>query len=181
MVLHKRDLKVYISDKIKSQNIYISEFIKDKSISNIDFEVYLDSNSINLQTKFSWGIPKRKSLIKSIFIGRDIGSIAIIKKREGFEMYDTFQVVDGKERLLSIIYYTNNVFPVNLKGKCYYYKDLAESLKLAIDEYSINIKHISNYPLMTEEEKIKWYIHLNYPKNKTHEKHIGLLESKITK
>ena len=71
---------------------------------NIDFDVYLPSIGKNLQRELCWTLEQKRELINSILIGRHIPHFAIISIIDpNDQKEEIFQVIDGKQRLSSMI------------------------------------------------------------------------------
>ena len=70
-----------------------------------DFDVYLPSKTMNLQRPLVWTQAQKEALIESIIVKRFIPPISAIYTDES-----VYQVIDGKQRLTTLIAYLNNEF-----------------------------------------------------------------------
>lgn len=116
---------------------------------NYNLEIQTD-----FQRKYKWKLAQQKEYIESMFkgcmSGRDIYFNCPNWQRTG--KTGVMKVVDGQQRLTTILRFTNNKFKVF--GK-YYYKDF---LFIPEDRAGI-VFHINN--LKTKNEEIDWYVMLN--------------------
>lgn len=137
----------------------IASSLRYLSNQKLDFDVYLPTRNKNLQRDFVWNLDQKRELILSVLYGRHITHLSIINKSD-----DTFEIIDGKQRLSTMIDFYNDKFTILLENKEYYYKDLPEDYKLAIK--SLNIRYyIVNEEFekpITDEDKISWFKFLNF-------------------
>src|SRR6478735_11042092 len=82
----------------------------------IDYNVYLSSKNKNLQRDFVWSLEQKRELIYSIFMERNIPALSLINLYNE-DTLDTFQVIDGKQRLSTMIAFYNNEFDIIIDGK----------------------------------------------------------------
>ena len=90
---------------------------------SIDFDVPLYSHpqKVNLQRPYVWNADQQKELILSILKGIQLPPVALI--RSGKDT-GTYFVIDGKQRLLTLIKYVERAFAINVEAKDYYWDDL---------------------------------------------------------
>lgn len=104
------------------------------------------------QRGFVWDDADRESLIESIFSNIDIGKFVFIKR--GFVSLDTpyYEILDGKQRLNTLLGFYENRFPY--KGK--YFNDLSARDRDVFLNHHVSVaecngddkKHVLNYFLM---------------------------------
>ena len=74
---------------------------------------YLNDSKINLSPVFQrghvWSVKQRSGLIKNILLGRPIPAIFLFKKSDGSKYL--YNILDGKQRIESIILFINNKRP----------------------------------------------------------------------
>ena len=70
---------------------------------------------------------------------------------------DTYEVLDGQQRTISICQYVEGNFSVNIDGDAKYYHNLTETEKEKIDNYELSVWVVEG----TEEEKLKWFRKIN--------------------
>lgn len=78
-----------------------------------DFDPHL--KGLPLQRGFVWSLKMKQDLIESIYKNKFIGSVVVVDK------VGKISVIDGKQRLSTILDFVNNKFP-DLSG--HFYKDL---------------------------------------------------------
>lgn len=152
------------------------DYIKHGWLS-IDFDVFLPEYGENLQREYCWSLKQKQELIRSIMKGIYIPPVAFIQcrffndasKRNKLEL----QVIDGKQRISSVIDFVENKFPLNENGKKYYFKDLDCMTQNDILLFSFKAVWISSadYDPVSDDDKLDWYDSLNYygtPQEKTH-------------
>ncbi|RTK94337.1 MAG: DUF262 domain-containing protein [Neisseriaceae bacterium] len=131
----------------------------------LDMYVYLPTIDKFLQRPFVWTLEQQKELIKSYFLGRPIPSITIINlenKTNGC----TYQVIDGKQRLLSINSFVSGLFAIELNGVEYYYNDLPEYWKKSIKglhdiQFVEAVEEFGGNGKFTDQDKIDWFKFIN--------------------
>ena len=103
-----------------------------------------------------WTLEDKVSLIESIFLGADIGKFV-------FACYDTqdwkktncnYEIIDGKQRLLTLIEFYENRFAY--KGK--YYNDLSAADKATIRSKVVSVCELEDY---SKETILRIFIMLN--------------------
>ena len=112
-----RDLKI----KLSSPEMYLCQ-VKDLPNCKLDFNVFLPKRGIDLQREKVWTLLQKRELIMSIFIGRYIPCVAIASMIDYSDIKnsDTLQVIDGKQRLTTLIDFLNDEFSVVLDGDEYF-------------------------------------------------------------
>lgn len=142
----------------------------------IDFDVFLPTKNMNLQRGLVWTDLQKQELILSVF-KQKFGShngVRLIPPFHAVKLSDTeFQIIDGKQRLTTIISYYNNEFPIEINGEKYFYNDLDRQLQNAISGFSVELIIKYNYDddPVTDEDKISWFELINYsgtPQEKSH-------------
>lgn len=146
---------------------------------DIDFDVYLPTRGINLQRPFVWTLQQKRELIHSLFIGRHIPHCAIlniINKED--DKKDILQVIDGKQRLSTMIEFINNGFYIDLEGQLYLFEDLPTEYQRAIDCYNFRY-YVINEPWdnrITDDQKVSWFTFINFAGTPQDEKHLNKLK-----
>ena len=166
---------------------------------NIDFNVFLPTKGIKLQRDFVWTLEQKRELIMSILIGRHIPHMAIVniiiddeKKYTDLigrhiphmtkvsiiiddekKNTDLYQIIDGKQRLSTMIDFYQNKFTIVIDDIEYYFNDLPDDYQKCISHYHFRYYLINeDYDKpMTDEQKIMWFKFLNFsgtPQDKEH-------------
>jgi len=144
---------------IKLGNPEVICFAKTLLTKGFDMDVHLPSKGINLQRDFCWSLFQQRELIWSMLLERNIPPVVLLCQGE----YEVFQVIDGKQRLSSIISFLKNEFPIDIEGKDYLYCNLPNDYKLAIDLFPIKAQ-IAYEGLVgfTDEAKIELFARINF-------------------
>ena len=66
---------------------------------------------------------------------------------------DTYEILDGQQRTLSVMQYLQHKFPITLSGKAYYCDSLPDDLYKALIDYSFMIYVCEG----EESEKLEWF------------------------
>jgi hypothetical protein len=134
---------------------------------DFDFDVYLPSKGINLQRPLVWTEFQKEQLVYSIFKGLKLPNISVLKHfptdahRERRDYI--YQVIDGKQRLTTLISFIDNEFSVDWKGKLYFFDDLHPYLQSDFYE-SITSNIGFDYPneRVSDDAKIAWFEMINF-------------------
>lgn len=70
---------------------------------------------------------------------------------------DTYEVLDGQQRTISISQYVNKEFAVKVNGNDKFYQNLTETERKQIEDYELTIYICEG----TEEEKLEWFKIIN--------------------
>ena len=130
---------------------------------NIDFDVYLPTKNRNLQRGDVWTLQQKQSLIFSMLCERPIPRISVIEIVDD-EMPYKIQVVDGKQRLKSILTFVDNQFHIEFNGCYYFFKDLPQAHQNRILHYHIGSFCVYDYGdnNIADAFKIEWFDYLNF-------------------
>lgn len=119
-----------------------------------DFDVWLPSRQMNLQRPLVWTLEQQRSLIESVIVRRAIPPISVIQL-----MDDTYQVIDGKQRLSTFIEYVQGSF--DFCG--YYCDDLPKDYLGQIHRHFITAYRLCEYEVpISDEDKIEWFKWINF-------------------
>jgi len=146
--------------------------IADKYI--VDFDVFLHSKGFNLQREFVWDINQKRELIWSILKNRHIPRISLMnivtypKDIEG-----KYEVIDGKQRLSTMIDFYKNKFTLLIDNKEYLFSDLPVDYQRVIRGYQIPCLVANEDYGMTfnDHDRITWFKYINFagtPQDKEH-------------
>lgn len=139
----------------------------------LDFNVHLKTKGINLQRPFVWTLEQKQQLIYSLLKGIDIPYYTVIV-RELEDKSKIYLIIDGKQRLSTLIDFCHNKFPITINGVDYYYydfppsvsneSDLKVNIRYAIDSYHIHFNIVYDYwdDMLTDNELIDWFEQLNF-------------------
>ena len=156
----------------------VNSWLKFMTEKSIDFDVFLPTKGINLQRDFVWDIRQKRELIWSILMKRHIPRMAminIISEETGSD--GLYQVIDGKQRLSTMIDFYNNKFHLEIDNKLYLYVDLPEDYQRVIASYAIPYLVVNeDYGnKFTDEDKINWFRYINFAGTPQDEEHLNKL------
>lgn len=150
-----------------------------------DFDVYLPEYGRNLQREKQWTAFQQSEFIRSILHGKLIPEVLVIYN----EKEKNYEVIDGKQRLLSIIEFLNNEFPVNINNENYYFKDFDDSLESSFLSYFIIGKKVLNPYIygktpkddkfLTDENKLELFKFTNFAGTPIDKEYINSFNKKI--
>lgn len=142
----------------------------------LDFDVFLESKGKNLQRPFCWTIYQKRELILSVLKDIKLPSISVIIYKDdnnpkSFER--TWKIIDGKQRMSTLLDFYQNKFALFIEGNHYHYKDLDESVQRVIKffGFTYDIVYEYNDKLISDDDKIKWFELINFsgtPQDKQH-------------
>ena len=89
----------FYPQEINSQVAHFAKHVK------LDYEVFLPTMGINLQRDYVWNVEQKRELIWSILMKRNIPRMSMINTVD-----DVYQIIDGKQRLSTMIDFYNNKF-----------------------------------------------------------------------
>ena len=157
-----KELRAVLRFRPTEANSSISYFANN---CNIDFDVYLPTKGINLQREYVWSIEQKRELIWSVLMNRHIPRMAMINIIASKD--DTngiFQIIDGKQRLSAMIDFYRGLFDLIIDGESYCFKDLPEEYQRVIGGYMFSYYIVNeDYGMkITDQDKIDWFIYLNF-------------------
>lgn len=125
----------------------------------IDFDVFLQSKGKNLQRPLIWNLEQKRQIVMSILLRRHIPNLSIFYTTD-----EVYKVIDGKQRLSSILAYIDNEFTIVLEGEEYFFKDLPLEYQIELTHYHVRINIINqNYgEPINEDFLIHWFDMLNF-------------------
>lgn len=139
----------------------------------IDWDVYLPTKKMNLQRPLVWTLQQKQELIYSVFKGIKIPNISIIQYRDDNKDI-TYKIIDGKQRLSTLIAFVNNEFNIIWNNVEYNFNELDNSIQGEFLYHGLINSNIAyEYPNLpiSDEDKIKWFQLINFsgtPQDKQH-------------
>ena len=156
-------------------DISIRYLIGDNPDKEIDWDVYLPSNKKNLQRGFVWTLDQKRELIYSVFKGIQLAPITVI-----YYEHKVYKIIDGKQRLSTLIDFGNNKFSIFWNEKEYYFKDLDSSLQhefLSTGLLRSNIGYEYKDKMIPDDLKIAWFEMINFAGTPQDTEHLKYLKS----
>lgn len=184
--MHRIPKSVHINKNITFDwNLFQSLTNPDERCYKYDFDVYLPTYGFNLQRDYVWEHYQQNDFIMSILLEKPIDPIIAILHNSDLEKRRdaTMQIIDGKQRLLTIKKFANNEFPVYINGKEVYFNDFDNELKRFFEsrvDYLIGTIYYSydDCPL-TDDMKIILFNFYNFAGTPQTEEHKNKLQTLI--
>lgn len=183
------DIKKPLSFKISYglSMFTIRDYAENVNEFTVDFDVFLPSIGKNLQRPLVWILEQKQALVISIFKGTYIPGISLIQHKDytsGTE-FKTYLIIDGKQRLTTMMAFYKNEFPIIVKGHFFYFKDLPEVLQSNYRNYypHHNIAYSYEYPdpkdndIITDQDKIDWFEMINFAGTPQDIEHLNSLKA----
>lgn len=163
-----------VSKKIEKQSSRIKYLMTEIEF---DFDVYLNSCGVKLQRPFVWSLEQQREFIMSIFLQRQIPQIALI-----LDANNKAEVIDGKQRLMTIQGFYNNKFAIELEGMEFYYKDLPLDYKSHFDWVHLDCR-VAYYDIkgIDDNFRIQWFNWINFAGTEQDKEHKEMITKLISK
>lgn len=159
-----------ISRKVENDDIKIS--YQQRQISSI-LLTYYSGSGIDLNPDYQrgnvWTDEQKYNLIKSIFRNIDIGKFTIIRRPFSKDLDSYYEMLDGKQRLTTILEFYEDRFKYN--GK--FFSEMHPRDQMHFKEYSIS--YAETEPL-TDGQKYNYFLKLNVTGTPVDLKHIKKVE-----
>ena len=151
---------------------------------SFDFEVYLQSYGNNLQRKMCWTLFQKQQFIISLLKELYIPPFVCVEKKERGVISGTnyYLVIDGKQRLTTILSYINNEFFIHYDNQEIYYDNLPPVYQNRINDnrnFKWNIYYSYTDDPLTDDDLIYLYEFTNFlgtPQDQEHIKNIKNLK-----
>lgn len=155
---------------------YVSDFA-DKKYGSIDFDVFLPTKGVNLQRDFVWDLFQKQQLILSVLKGVRIPHISLIQSSPN-ENERIYKVIDGKQRLSTLINFYRNEFPINWNNQDYHFDDLDSKAQSEIKLFGVQADVMYEYwdDLISDEDKIQWFEMINFMGTPQDQQHLNNLK-----
>jgi uncharacterized protein with ParB-like and HNH nuclease domain len=149
-----------------------------------DFDVYLPTYDINLQRPYVWEHCQQEAFIKTILLDRELEPVIVVQEISSYDANKrstTMLVIDGKQRLTTIIKFANNEFSININGNDVYWRDFDDEAKWFFRSrvnYMMGTVYYS-YPdcRVTDDMKIKLFNFYNFSGTPQTEEHKNMLQN----
>lgn len=153
-------------------------WFKDLLRYNFDFDVYLPTYKMALQRPYVWSNEQKSDFIISCikWITKWMTPFCFIQHIKGgeYSQEDTkLEVIDWKQRLLTLIWLLKWEVAVIIDWKEYYWDDLSEDVKYKITWNDIKSNVWFEYQGWTDKDKINWFKNINFSWTPMDKEHIG--------
>lgn len=148
----------------------------------IDFDVFLPSINKNLQRPLVWTLEQKQALILSIFKETYIPPVCVIQHKDNSDNRK-LEIIDGKQRLSTMIAFYNNEFPIIVKDNAYYFKELSPELqsRYKFTDVIMSVAYSYDYEpsaKISDESKIAWFEMINFAGTPQDIEHLNNLKTK---
>lgn len=151
----------------------------DKKYYSLDFDVFLSSKGVNLQRALVWTLEQKRQLIYSILKGIYIPPITAVQHHEKKqnETMRTLFIIDGKQRLTTVISFVRGEFGILYEEKEYFFIDLAEQAKRTVNDcFRFDIAYSYWDRPVTDNQMIAWFEMINFAGTMQDVKHMEKLK-----
>jgi hypothetical protein len=157
---------------------YLSSIADGKYGMSLDFDVYLPSKGKNLQRKLCWKLQQKQELVISVLKGIALPSLSVII-HEAEDGKRTHKIIDGKQRLSSLISFYKGEFPLSVDGNDYYFKDLEPLAQTEIKLLHLTADLAYEYwdAMISDDDKIAWFEMINFAGTPQDAEHLKNLKS----
>jgi hypothetical protein len=159
----------------------ICDFLTQKDIA-LDLDVYLEDYGMNLQRGFVWNELQKREFILSILKKVPITPITAVVVGDNADLR-TYKIIDGKQRISTLISFVKNEFPIPCDGEEFYYEELPADIKRIFYHYEFEGQkgHSHSYSPIPDKVMIQWFKLLNFAGTQQEEEHIEKLTNLLKK
>lgn len=151
----------------------------------LDFDVYLPTKKKNLQRPLVWSLFQKQQLILSALKGIKLPPIQFVLytddslRSDNVEKQQTYKIIDGKQRLTTLISYYRGEFPIIWEDKEYYFKDLDEWAARRISHVTLDSDRVYAYhdDNLSDDQLIAWFEMINFAGTPQDVEHLNNLKS----
>lgn len=140
------------------------------------FGPFADGSVFHYQRPFEWELIDKQLLIESIYVGIDIDKF-ILRSRscEFTKKHNTpdYEVVDGKQRILTILEFLNNKFPDRQGNYFQDFNTVAQRQFLGVQVLVAELQNVSDKKVQEQ------FVCVNYKGKRMSEEHLNLVKNFI--
>lgn len=133
-------------------------------------ENYLNVNA-PYQRDYVWGEKEQQDFLFSLFNNLPLGIICLVTDLD--KDAGCYEVVDGKQRITTLIKFLNNEIPYKYKGVDHYHKDMTALDKRVMKNRQLPYEEL--YHEVSESDKLEYFYRINFtgvPQSDEHRKRI---------
>jgi hypothetical protein len=175
-LLNIEDLKIPKAlSKILSSNPSSGYAIKDFCLDSngfmkygyfLDYNIFLKSKNMNLQRDLVWDLNQKQQLVLSVLKGTLIPPLIIIQYKDdaNFNSNTILKIIDGKQRLNTLVEFYEGKFHLDINNEKYYFEDLDDKLKITYKLYNPSFYTIYEYydERLSDDDLILIFSHINF-------------------
>jgi len=171
----RKTLSFEIQKGLCIQNI--AAIAEERYNTKIDYDVFLPSKNKNLQRDFCWTLLQKQNLVLSVLKEVNIPSLSVIKYYDE-NRENVLKIIDGKQRLSTLVSFYKGEFSININNNDYHYEDLDNDAQRAIRLFNpvVDIVHEYHDTVIPDDEKILWFEQINYFGTPQDEEHLNDLK-----
>jgi len=164
----------------------VRDIVGEDPQERLDLQVFLPALGTSLQRELVWENWQKSQFILSILMGRYIPHISLIRSRDfvglSISGAPVYQVIDGKQRLSTVMEFYSGKFEVEHEGQLYTFKDLDGAAQEAFLGYWFTATVAYEYAdaKIADADKVRWFNQINFagtPQDKAHQEMLrGCLE-----
>jgi hypothetical protein len=131
---------------------------------NIDFDVYLPSIGKNLQRGYVWDLLQKQQFILSILKEQKISPICVVKTVDD-KGERLIRIIDGKQRISTMLSFVKNEFPIEYDEKSYYFDDCDIKIQRKLMSFYFEAYTAYEYlpdEMISDENLIMWFEQINF-------------------
>ena len=156
----------------------VDEFFKKEIHNKTDFDIYLKKYKCYLQRDYSWNDFQKQELINSILLCRHIPPITVVEysanylreDKRNYELSEEeffkpkYQIIDGKQRLLTHKKFIDNEFELEINSEKYFFKDLPNDYqnRIIYHRYSCRFLKYDYFSDVSDDELIELFKWCNF-------------------
>ncbi|AFF28115.1 gp117 [Sphingomonas phage PAU] len=159
--------------------IHITPYNLLRKNTKLDFDVIVFG--VPLQRTVVWKEYQKQELILTLLKGQEIPEIYAICQCHYDKSDKVYQIIDGKQRLTTILDFMENKFPIQFGNDLFMYDHLDEHLQRRIWNCSLRMSIVYEYPdtIVSDIDKIKWFNLLNFSGTLQSHQHEKMLKTLI--
>jgi len=174
------NIKVHCNKGIVLDPYLINNLVDDRPRKQYDFDIYLPKYGVNLQRPYVWKDYQQSEYIISILQERPLENVIVIQY-EPEEGPITMQIVDGKQRLITIQKFLLGEIPVTINNKKVWWYDFDEDAKRYFKSRLSCITAVVYYIYddddnLTDDDKIRLFNFYNFSGTPQTEEHKNTLK-----
>lgn len=127
-----------------------------------NYRYWQEAGELNLnahyQRDYVWGEKEQQDFLYSVFHNLPLGSIALIDK-QCWTDEPNYEIVDGKQRITTVLKFYNNEIPYIVDGCKVFYEDLDVVTKRKFYHKQLPYQQLVN---ATEKDKLEYFYRVNF-------------------
>lgn len=145
-----------------------------------DFDIFLEDYGCNLQRPYVWETVQQTEFLISLLQEKPIESVIVINKMLDFDDKNTvIEVIDGKQRLLTIKKFLDGEIGIHLPDRVLYYKDFDKDAKnfftSRVNRLTATVYYEDPEIKISDADKIRLFNYYNFagtPQTAEHKNHL---------